>query len=111
MTDQNPPQKPFQPWWRDCRKAAACLLGAAGAVLFSLILRAHGDGGPAPLILAILPLPRFLLRVPLGSVPTPDITATALKRPHVRSSSASCLSVGLSIMTRRSFPVSVMLTC
>jgi hypothetical protein len=53
MTDQNPPQNPFRPWWRDYRKAAACLIGAGGAVLFSLVLRAHGDSGPAPLLLAI----------------------------------------------------------
>src|SRR5215471_16980724 len=50
MTDQGPPQKPFRPWWRDYRKAAACLIGAGGAVL---VLTTHDNAGPAALILAL----------------------------------------------------------
>jgi hypothetical protein len=50
MADQNPPQKPFRPWWRDYRKAAACLIGAGGAVL---VLTTHDNAGPAALIVAL----------------------------------------------------------
>jgi hypothetical protein len=61
MTDQNPPQKSFRPWWRDYRKAAACLIGAGGTVLYSLVLRAQGDSGPAALILALGAIAAFLV--------------------------------------------------
>jgi len=61
MTDQNPPQKPFRPWWRDYRKAAACLIGVGGAVLYSLVFRAQGDSGPAALILALGAIAAFLV--------------------------------------------------
>jgi hypothetical protein len=58
MTDQGPPQKPFRPWWRDYREAAACLIVAGGAVL---VLTTHDNAGPAALILALGAIAGFLV--------------------------------------------------